>query len=274
MAGEFTAFHRGGSGSPLVCLHGFSDTWRTWEPVLPALERRHDVLAVALAGHAGGPELAEPVAEFALVEAVERVMDEAGLQSAHVLGNSLGGYVALQLAARGRALSVVGLAPSGGWREGDEALLDTLEHHRRTQDLVRASAPHADRIAAGTEGRRQATQAITVSYEHLPPDLVAHLIRGAANAAGAAAILQRVAEHGYPLEAAAITCPLRIVWGTEDRLLPFPRAAVRWRELLPHADWVELEAVGHCPQLDVPAVVAELVLEWTARWEGPDQAGV
>jgi pimeloyl-ACP methyl ester carboxylesterase len=41
----FTAAHRAGSGSPLVCLHGFADTWRTWELVLPALERRHDVLA-------------------------------------------------------------------------------------------------------------------------------------------------------------------------------------------------------------------------------------
>ena len=53
----FTASHRGGSGPPLVCLHGFMETWRTWELVLPALERRHDVLAPTLAGHAGGPAL-------------------------------------------------------------------------------------------------------------------------------------------------------------------------------------------------------------------------
>src|SRR5215212_11490935 len=53
----FTPSHRGGSGPPLVCLHGFMDTWRVWELVLPALERRHDVLAPTLAGHAGGPPL-------------------------------------------------------------------------------------------------------------------------------------------------------------------------------------------------------------------------
>ena len=48
---------RVGSGPPLVLLHGFIDTWRTWELVLPALERRHDVLALTLAGHGGGPAL-------------------------------------------------------------------------------------------------------------------------------------------------------------------------------------------------------------------------
>jgi pimeloyl-ACP methyl ester carboxylesterase len=94
----FTPSHRGGSGSPLVCLHGFTDTWRTWELVLPALERRHDVLAPTLPGHAGGPPLTGDVDGALLADAVERAMDEAGFGSAHIVGNSLGGYVALQLA--------------------------------------------------------------------------------------------------------------------------------------------------------------------------------
>src|SRR5690242_991969 len=110
----FTAAHRGGSGSPLLLLHGFTDTWRTWELVLPALELRHDVLAPTLAGHAGGPPLREPVVP-ALADAVEAAMDTAGWETADVAGNSLGGYVALQLAERGRARTVTALAPAGGW---------------------------------------------------------------------------------------------------------------------------------------------------------------
>jgi pimeloyl-ACP methyl ester carboxylesterase len=51
------------------------------------------------------------------------------------------------------------------------------------------------------------------------------------------------------------------VWGTEDRLLPWPAAATRYRrEWLPQADWVELEEVGHAPQLDVPLETAQLIL--------------
>ncbi len=112
--------HRGGAGPPLLCLHGFMDTWRTWSLVLPALERRHDVLAPTLPGHFGGPPLADAT-EGEVLDWLEAAMDDAGFETAHIVGNSLGGYLALQLAARGRARSVVALAPAGGWAEGDDA---------------------------------------------------------------------------------------------------------------------------------------------------------
>ena len=54
-----------------MCLHGITDTWRTWELVLPALERSHDVLAPTLAGHAGGPALPAETHPGALADAVE-----------------------------------------------------------------------------------------------------------------------------------------------------------------------------------------------------------
>ncbi len=87
----FTRSHRGGSGAPLVCLHGFMETWRAWELVLPRLERHHDVLAPTLAGHAGGPPLGDQPDAAAIADAVERAMDEAGFETAHLAGNSLGG---------------------------------------------------------------------------------------------------------------------------------------------------------------------------------------
>ena len=152
---RFTAGHRGGSGEPLVLLHGFTDTWRTWELVLPALERSHDVLAPALAGHAGGPPLDGDDPAEALIGAVERAMDEAGFATAHIAGNSLGGYAALRLAARGRARSVVALAPAGGWAPGDDAYLEALDHFREMAPLVAQAAPHAEAIVATPEGRRR-----------------------------------------------------------------------------------------------------------------------
>src|SRR5579863_8914742 len=129
----FTPSHRGGEGLPLVCLHGVTDTWRTWELVLPALERERDVLAPTLAGHAGGPAIVGEPSNETLVDAVERAMDEAGFQTAHIVGNSLGGWVALQLAERGRARSVVALAPAGGWAVGAASFDETLEFFKRMQ---------------------------------------------------------------------------------------------------------------------------------------------
>src|SRR5947209_14648532 len=107
-------------------------------------------------------------------------MDAAGFETAHLAGNSLGGYVALKLAERGRARSVVALAPAGGWAPGDESYRETLAGFRTLHAQARASAPHADAIAADPRGRRAATQLVTTNYEHIPPELVAHLICGVA----------------------------------------------------------------------------------------------
>jgi pimeloyl-ACP methyl ester carboxylesterase len=251
----------------MVCLHGFTGTWRVWELVLPMLERHHDVLALTLPGHAGGPAIGGRVTTDLVLDAVERSIDEAGIGTAHLVGNSLGGYAALRLAARGRAESVVALAPAGGWATGEESLVaDTLGRFTAWQELLKVIAPHADAIVRDSEGRRRATEAMTSSFEHIPPELIAHQMNGTANCPAMATMIENALREGYDLDAERITCPVRVVWGTEDRLLEWPSTAVRYRrDWLPHADWVELEGVGHCPQLDVPLETAQLILGFTAR---------
>jgi pimeloyl-ACP methyl ester carboxylesterase len=262
---SFTPFHRGGSGPRLVCLHGFTDTWRTWELVLPALERHHDAVALTLAGHAGGPIEGE-ISDAVLADAVERAMDEAGFETAHIVGNSLGGYVSLQLASRGRAKTVVALAPAGGWAQGDESYKDLLRFQQTMLDLVRTAAPHAEAVLASAEGRRRATRFITANFEHIPAELLAHLMLGAASCNATFRLIDHALRASWRLDAEKITCPVRIVWGTDDRLLPWPSAAARFRDdWLPQADWVELDGVGHCPQLDVPVETAQLILGFTSR---------
>ena len=248
----FTPAHRGGSGPPLVLLHGFLDTWRVWELVLPALERSRDVLAPTLAGHAGGPPLPEASTD-AVIDAVEAAMDAAGFETADVAGNSLGGYVALQLAARGRARSVVALAPAGGWT-------DVLDLQTGMQEQARAAAPHARSLLATPAGRRRATELLTVEYEHIPVELLAHQMLAVAGCTAAEALIANARREGWPLTPERITCPVRIVWGTADRLLPYPAAAERFRRELPQADWVELDDVGHYPQWDVPLETSQLIL--------------
>jgi pimeloyl-ACP methyl ester carboxylesterase len=219
------------------------------------------VLAVTLPGHAGGPPVAGGMDDALLADAVERAMDEAGFERAALVGNSLGGHVALQLAARGRASSVVALAPAGGWAVGDTSYDDLLALQSAMHSSLQAAAPHADAIVASVEGRRRATQLITSNFEHIPPELIAHLIRAGAGAPAARELLAYATRSYWTLDAERIECPVRIVWGTADRLLPWPSAAARYRtEWLPHADWVELDGVGHCPQLDVPLETAQLIL--------------
>ncbi len=270
----------------MVLVHGFSDTWRSWELVLPALERHHEVLAPTLAGHAGGPALTAtghaggpaltatghargPAVDGALTtqtlaDGIERAMDEAGFAIAHIVGNSLGGWVSLQLAARGRARTVVAFAPAGGWEPGDPYDRERHVHFTTMRGLAQAAAPYADAIVASENGRRRATEHTTVNFEHIPGELLAHQIRGVAACEGLPALLDLAERDGFPLDAERIGCPLRIVWGTADRILRWPSSAALFRRTLPHAEWVELPGIGHCPQLDVPLETAQLILGFTA----------
>jgi pimeloyl-ACP methyl ester carboxylesterase len=249
--------------APLVCLHGFMDTARTWDLVLPALERRHEVLALTLPGHAGGQPLPAELDDATLADAVERAMDDAELDDAILVGNSLGGFVALQLAARGRARRVVAFAPAGGWAAGDSSWRELLALQSSIHDAAKAAAPHASAILSTRDGRRRATRHITERFEHIPVELLAHQLLGVATCE-APRLIEYATSASWELDAAPIECPVRIVWGTEDRLLPWPSAATRFRrEWLPQADWVELDGVGHCPQLDVPLEAAQLILGFT-----------
>src|SRR5690349_24508093 len=108
---------RRGAGPPLVLLHGIGGEACVWDPVLDALAADHDVLALDLPGFGRSaplPDGVEPTPE-ALARAVAALLDADGLDDVHVAGNSLGGWVALELAKAGRARSVTGLCPAGLW---------------------------------------------------------------------------------------------------------------------------------------------------------------
>src|SRR5215212_11034830 len=107
---------------PLLLIHGFTDTAGTWRDLIPRLEPHHTVLAPTVTGHHGGPPLPEDMGDptAAMADGLERVLDDAGHAKAHIVGNSLGGFLAFEMACRGRALSVVALSPAMGW-ETDEA---------------------------------------------------------------------------------------------------------------------------------------------------------
>jgi pimeloyl-ACP methyl ester carboxylesterase len=175
-----------------------------------------------------------------------------------VAGNSLGGFVGLRLAERDRARSVVALAPAGGWVPDDPAIAATLHYFRVMAKMVQDAAPRADQIAATPEGRAAASVAYASNADHLSADLVAHLIRGAA-ACDAEPLVAFAEREGWRLDPERITCPVRFVWGTEDKILALPGAAARYRTEFPQAEWVEIEGAGHCPQLDHPVEAAELI---------------
>ena len=195
-------------------------------------------------------------------------MDEAGVQRAHIVGNSLGGYLALVLAARGRAESVVALAPAGGGDHTETlALQERLAGVAGVPGTGRARVPLPVEITPAVA--RRATALLTVRYEHLPPEVISSLV-----AAPPPATPRRCSPT--PASTAGRWTPRRSaarcgsLWGLEDQLLPWPAAAEGYRRSL-DAEWVELDGVGHAPQLDIPLETAQLDL-WASRPRGSRRA--
>ncbi len=259
--------HRGGAGEPLVLIHGFSATRNAWEPVLEALEHSHDVLVVNLAGHVGGPELpagAEPTVE-ALVDAVERDMDEAGFETAHLVGNSLGGWIALELARRGRASSVVVFSPGGGWEPGTRAEKRLRTLFTRNHKLSTRLLPRLDSLMRRPRLRRLLLWQIMAHGDRISATAAAQLVRDSVGCSVYFELMDSIMRDGPPSTFDGISCPVLIAWGTRDRILPPRTYAARFRRLLPDAEWTELPGLGHVPMSDDPDLIVETIARFVAN---------
>jgi pimeloyl-ACP methyl ester carboxylesterase len=242
-----------------------------WEPVLDALERSHDVLAVNLAGHVGGAALPAdaPVSVDALVDAVERDLDAAGFETAHVVGNSLGGWIAFELGRRGRARSIVALSPAGGWEPGSRAERRLRALFARNHKLSKALLPRVDSLMRRPRLRRALMWQVAANGERISPATAAQMVRDSVQCSVYFELMDAIMRDGPPVAFDGITCPVLLAWGTRDRILPSPRYSQRLRELLPNAEWTALPGLGHVPMSDDPDLVTRTITEFTARAREP-----
>ncbi|WP_280266714.1 alpha/beta fold hydrolase [Nocardia wallacei] len=132
--------YRAGRGEPLLLLHGLLLTWQSWGGVLDELSGDHAVLAPTLPGHWGGPVARRPATFTLLADHLERMLDETGWQTAHLVGNSLGGWLALELAARGRARTVTAIAPGGMWNSETRTAGRLLRKYRAFAPVIGVGA--------------------------------------------------------------------------------------------------------------------------------------
>jgi pimeloyl-ACP methyl ester carboxylesterase len=252
--------HRGGDGPPLVLLHGFTATWHTWLPVLPVLERHHAVFAPTLPGHAWGPPAPGHVSVATLADGVEALLDTEGIDAAHLVGSSLGGWIAMHLAARGRARSVVALSPAGGWA-GPERRVPRIFRLMRAQAL--AGRPLLPILARFAAVRRLALRTVHERGDRLSASEVTRVVEGHLGCSVFEPLLDRHREEPEPLPRVPPDVPVLIAWSEHDRVLPAPRYQQRWLEATPEAVRIMLTGVGHVPMADDPALVAGTILDWT-----------
>jgi pimeloyl-ACP methyl ester carboxylesterase len=250
----------------MVLLHGFTDTWRTWTPLFAGLEAHHAVFAPSLPGHYGGAPIPDggPGMIESSLDLLEQQLDAHGIAKAHLVGNSLGGWAALELAARGRALSVVAICPAGGWEIGSKEDRAVLRYFRATERRLRATRTVLPRIARVAALRRVAFRDLMARPGNVGAEAAMGFFTGAANCTVFEAALAQ-AEAGQAFgELGPIECAVRILYGTKDRIIRWPSHYSRMKQLLPDAEFIPLEGMGHIAMWDNPAVVVQKVLEVTS----------
>jgi pimeloyl-ACP methyl ester carboxylesterase len=266
---ELTPVHRGGTGSPLLLLHGVGAIWRAWSPVLPYLEPHHDVIVPTLPGHGGGTPLDPDIAPSvdALADDIEKELDRLGLQKVHIAGNSLGGWIGMELARRGRARSLVLFSPAGAWRSQRSIELRANAIRLSVGALGRCVS-RADTISANTLLRWSLLAGQVAHPERVPPEELAAYIRAGGVAPVVVPLLRAITlRQVHPLPADR-DYPVRLVWADRDRVLPFNGFGAAMLERIPGAELIRLPGVGHVPMSDDPARVAELILQITVGIDG------
>jgi pimeloyl-ACP methyl ester carboxylesterase len=260
--------YRGGSGDPLVLVHGIGHTWRGWRPMLPLLEERFDVLAPDLPGFGHSPPL--PEGELSspkrLADAVEEAMDDAGFETAHISGNSLGGWIALELARRGRARTCVPISPAG--------LLHARESHYARAVLngmrwMTKNAPPPPALLRNPVTRTLCAGPPVARPWRADPDEMIEEFELFANAPG----FDRTLDATVDMQAAGlpdISCPVLVLWGTRDVIL-LPRQGHRFERLIPNCELRYVKGLGHVPLSDDPELLAGAIADFALAtpWTAP-----
>jgi pimeloyl-ACP methyl ester carboxylesterase len=227
--------------------------------MLPELERRFDVLAVDLPGFGRSEPLPAGVDSTpeALADGVERQMLGAGFDSAHLAGNSLGGWIALELARRGRARTVTAISPAG------------LQHARekkwgagilRGMRWVGRNAPPPEAALRNAFTRSLLAGPSVARPWRYDPDLLIEATELFANNPGFHATLPHTFQ-AQPRGLTTLDVPVLILWGSLDLIL-LPRQGRRFERLIPGAELRYIRGAGHVPMTDVPELLSEAIAEF------------
>jgi pimeloyl-ACP methyl ester carboxylesterase len=261
------AFDRTGTGEPLVLLHGQGFSRRSFDPVVPLLAAHRDVIAVDLPGH--GESRRQPKgtgsAPRDLAVAVGELLDQLGLETAHIAGNSSGGWVALELGKLGRARTVTALAPAGLWKRSAPLHIRAgMRQARLTAKVVHRFFPNAPRTRPG---RTLAASQVSGHPTQVPYPPARDTVTAMASAPGFRETLRALEKQRFT-GGAEITVPVTVAFGTRDRVL-LPVVARHRDELPEQTRWVRLRGCGHVPMFDDAEATAALLLQAS----DPDSAG-
>jgi abhydrolase domain-containing protein 6 len=245
-----TVYRSHGQGEAILMLHGFSADKDVWARFARHFAGDHQVIIPDLPGH--GETGFKPEWSYTVPSQATRLvklLDQLGVAKAHVIGNSMGGYITAQMALSypERVLSAGLIDPAGLAQPHPSEmqqmlaqgrnpfLIDSREGFARFYPMTMASPPwmpaHVLDAIADQYIARQPQLAVIFLQAHQPTDLQAHVSQ--------------------------IKAPTLLLWGRQDRLIDVSAVPV-WQAALPQAMVVVWDGVGHMPMVERPGDAAQL----------------
>jgi pimeloyl-ACP methyl ester carboxylesterase len=263
------------ASQPLVFVHGLSGCWSNWLEQLPVLAAEHRVITLDLPGFGYSPMPADPhrpgtgISISGYARLLDRLLGELGIDAAAVVGNSMGGFIAAELAIafpqrveRLVLISAAGVSTTN--HRGSTRAVPVLA--RLNLALATAGtwvATKSDVLARRARLRDVLLNVVVRHPSRLPAALAAEQLRGAGKP-GFLQGLEAVLHYDVRERLPEIACPTLIVWGEGDRLIPVRDADV-FAELIPDSRKVIFEDTGHMAMLERPAAFNALLEDFLAE---------
>jgi pimeloyl-ACP methyl ester carboxylesterase len=263
----------GGAELPIVFVHGLSGSWQNWLEQLPHFGRSRRVVAFDLPGFGASEMPAEKITIPGYGRLVDALLDELGIEAAVLVGNSMGGFIAAEVAIQYPArverlvlVSAAGLTIEYQRRERALAALHRFERALRLWSGWLGS--QADWLTRRPRARRLMMGFVARRPDRLPAPLIAEQIRGSGTP-GFVDALDALTDYPIRDRLAKIACPTLIVWGREDRLVPV-RDADLFEQLIPDARKVVWGDTGHVAMLERPLAFNRLLDAFLAEAPGEE----
>jgi pimeloyl-ACP methyl ester carboxylesterase len=251
----------------IVWIHGLSGSWQNWLENLPHFARTHRCVAMDLPGFGCSEMPGEKISIAGYGRCVDALLQRLGVERATVVGNSMGGFIGLELALQFSTwverLVLVSAAGLTIEHQRNDAVLSAM----RRANLVLTTttgwlASSSDSLSRRRRMRRMLMDIVVAHPDRLPAPLISEQLRGSGKP-GFIDALDALTQYPIRDRLAEIQAPTLVVWGTKDHLVPV-RDAWRFGELIPHADVVVYEDTGHMAMLERPAAFNALLDDFVA----------
>ncbi len=241
---------------PLIFIHGLSGCWQNWLEQIPHFARDHRVIAVDLPGFGQSEMPAEEISISGYADAIDTLMTELGIDSAQIIGNSMGGFIGAELAIQHPArverlvlVAAAGLSIESIRTERTQGLRHRAENVAFFSLGHLASRSH--QVALRPRLRHALLLLVAAHPSQLPGPLAAEQVKGSGKP-GFSDALEAMCRYPLRDRLEKIACPTLIIWGDKDRLVPLKDASI-FEKLIPDSRKVVYKDTGHVSMMERPA---------------------